>query len=61
MKYVRKWACAICYQAVIIDTKLYTQKCGCNFDKETTLEEHERIKTFLESPEFLLNYQVLCV
>lgn len=54
--YVRRWACAVCGEALIIDTVKLTQSCGCNTSK---LSEKERIGAYIKTFDFLKNYEVL--
>lgn len=53
MKYVRKWNCAQCNGAVIIDTVKKTQDCDCGTFKLKA--------EFLVTDDFKEKYEVLCL
>jgi hypothetical protein len=57
MKYVRKWKCAMCDEPVIIDTKAFTQSCGCSDDPRPS----ERVQDYIKTLDFRENYEVLCL
>lgn len=53
MKYVRKWKCAQCNEAVIIDAKAKTQSCGCG--------TYPLQKSFMVTKDFDEKYELLCM
>jgi len=53
MKYVRKWVCAVCGEAVIVDTKEKTITCDC--------EKHPYNLKGIKASDFLENFELLCL
>lgn len=59
--YVRDWPCAMCGEAVIIDSVAKRQSCGCDRDKKPSEQHQKSIENYMKTANFQKNYKLLCL